>query len=79
MHDAQYSLAEYPAHVGWGHSALEHTLAFAGLAGAKHFVTFHHDPAHDDDAIDGLTDVAMASARVSFAVTAGAEGAVFEL
>ena len=79
VHDAQYSLAEYPAHVGWGHSALEHTLAFAGLAGAKHFVTFHHDPAHDDDAIDGLTDIAMASARVSFAVTAGAEGAVFEL
>jgi phosphoribosyl 1,2-cyclic phosphodiesterase len=79
VHDAQYSLAEYPAHVGWGHSALEHAIAFAGLARAKHLVTFHHDPAHDDDDIDRLMGTAMASLRVPFAVTAGAEGAVFEL
>jgi phosphoribosyl 1,2-cyclic phosphodiesterase len=79
VHDAQYSLAEYPDHVGWGHSALEHALAFAALTGAKHLVTFHHDPAHDDDAVDRLTAEARAAVPVACSVTAGAEGAVFEL
>lgn len=79
VHDAQYSLAEYAQHVGWGHSALEHAIAFADLAGAKHLVTFHHDPAHDDDAVDRLTAEATASLPAPLTVTAGAEGAVFEL
>jgi len=42
-------------------------------------VTFHHDPAHDDDAIDRMTAVATAAVPVPCTVTAGAEGAVFEL
>jgi phosphoribosyl 1,2-cyclic phosphodiesterase len=79
VHDAQYSLAEYPEHVGWGHSALEHTLAFAKLTRARHLVTFHHDPAHDDDDIDRLTAAARAAVPVTFPVTVGAEGAVFDL
>jgi hypothetical protein len=77
VHDAQYSLAEYAAHVGWGHSALDHTLAFARLADVRHLVTFHHDPAHSDDDIDRLTAEATALARPSFEVTSGAEGDVF--
>ena len=79
VHDAQYSLDEYAQHVGWGHSALEHAIAFANLAGAKHLVTFHHDPAHDDDAVDRLTAAATASMPGPLIVTGGAEGAVFEL
>jgi phosphoribosyl 1,2-cyclic phosphodiesterase len=79
VHDAQYSLAEYPAHVGWGHSALDHALAFARLADVRHLVTFHHDPAHSDDDIDRLTAEATALARPSFGVTSGAEGAVFDV
>jgi len=79
LHDAQYTLREYPEHVGWGHSAIDHTLAFARLARVKHLVTFHHDPAHDDDDIDRLTRNATSAARVTCAVTAGAEGAVFDL
>ncbi len=79
VHDAQYSLAEYPYHVGWGHSAIEHTLAFATLARVKHLVTFHHDPAHDDDAIDRMTREATSAAGLPFAMTAGAEGAVFDV
>lgn len=77
LHDAQYSLREYPRHVGWGHSAIDHAVAFAELAGARHLVTFHHDPAHDDDTIDRMTAAAAATTAVS--LTAGAEGAVFEL
>ena len=79
LHDAQYSLAEYHSHVGWGHSALDHALAFAHLSGVRRLVTFHHDPAHSDDDIDRLTAEATARARPSFAVTSGAEGAVFEV
>ena len=79
LHDAQYSIAEYADHVGWGHSALDHTLAFARLAAVEHLVTFHHDPWHGDDDIDRLTAAARARVPVSCAVTVGAEGAVFEL
>lgn len=79
LHDAQYSLAEYADHVGWGHSALDHTLAFARLAAVGHLVTFHHDPWHGDDDIDRLTAEARARVPVACAVTVGAEGAVFEL
>jgi phosphoribosyl 1,2-cyclic phosphodiesterase len=79
LHDAQYSALEYPRHVGWGHSALEHVLAFAALARVRHLVTFHHDPAHSDDEIDRLTAEVTRAARPAFAVTAGAEGASFEL
>ena len=32
IHDGQYADAEYPDHVGWGHSALSHALAFARRA-----------------------------------------------
>jgi phosphoribosyl 1,2-cyclic phosphodiesterase len=79
LHDAQYTLAEYPEHVGWGHSAIEHTLAFARLARVRHLVTFHHDPAHDDEEIDRLTAAARAAVEVSCKVSTGAEGAVFEV
>ena len=61
LHDAQYSLAEYAAHVGWGHSALDHTAGVRRLADVRHLVTFHHDPAHSDDDIDRLTAEARRS------------------
>jgi phosphoribosyl 1,2-cyclic phosphodiesterase len=79
VHDAQYTAAEYPSHVGWGHSAIEHVFAFAALTRVRHLVTFHHDPAHSDDEIDRLTAEAIAAARPAFQVTAGAEGVAFEL
>jgi phosphoribosyl 1,2-cyclic phosphodiesterase len=79
VHDAQYTLAEYRERVGWGHSAIDHTLAFAKLTAARQVVTFHHDPAHDDDAIERLTSAATAAAAVPCSVTAGAEGAVFDV
>jgi phosphoribosyl 1,2-cyclic phosphodiesterase len=54
IHDAQYTLSEYDQHVGWGHSALEHAIALATIAGAHCLVPFHHDPAHDDGALDEM-------------------------
>jgi phosphoribosyl 1,2-cyclic phosphodiesterase len=79
VHDAQYTRDEYLAHVGWGHSAIDDTIAFAALARVKHLVTFHHDPSHDDDEIECLTVAATRAATPTFTVTAGAEGDAFQL
>ncbi|HJY80068.1 MAG TPA: hypothetical protein VKK81_03170 [Candidatus Binatia bacterium] len=78
-HDAQYSTEEYVNHVGWGHSSLAHALAFATLAKVKHFVPFHHDPAHTDEDLDRLTATAVAAVQPAFGLTPGVEGAVLTL
>jgi phosphoribosyl 1,2-cyclic phosphodiesterase len=54
IHDAQYSEEEYPHHVGWGHSSIEHVVTFAELSGAKRLLLFHHDPHHSDEELDAL-------------------------
>jgi phosphoribosyl 1,2-cyclic phosphodiesterase len=79
IHDAQYSREEYPEHVGWGHSCIDDTLAFAALAGVRHLVTFHHDPAHSDDVLDRMTAAAATAARPRFRVSPGTEGASFSI
>jgi phosphoribosyl 1,2-cyclic phosphodiesterase len=60
IHDCQYTDEEYPAHVGWGHSALEDTLTFADRVGARRALLFHHDPLHTDDMLDSIADRARA-------------------
>jgi phosphoribosyl 1,2-cyclic phosphodiesterase len=79
IHDAQYSAAEYAEHVGWGHSALSHTLAFATVAGVKRLVTFHHDPSHTDDMLDSMIEEARSSGKYPFQLIAGIEGDTFQL
>jgi ribonuclease BN (tRNA processing enzyme) len=58
LHDAQYGDDEYPHHVGWGHSCIEHVTGFARRAHAATLVLFHHDPYHTDDDLELLLDVA---------------------
>ena len=82
IHDAQYTAAEYPSHVGWGHSTLEYVVDLAVAGGVKHLALFHHDPRHDDAAVDAL--VVASGQRVLDAggeveVFAAAEGQVIEL
>ncbi len=79
IHDAQYTDAEYLEHIGWGHSSMSHTLAFASAAGAKRLVTFHHDPAHSDATLDRLVKEACQSARWPFELLAGTEGTTLQL
>jgi phosphoribosyl 1,2-cyclic phosphodiesterase len=79
IHDAQYSSEEYAKCIGWGHSSLQHAIAFAALTTVKHLVLFHHDPAHTDQDLDRLTAEAIAATQPTFAVTPGAEGCVFTL
>ena len=54
LHDAQYGDEEYPRHVGWGHSAIGHVVAFARKAEVDHLVLFHHDPYHPDGELEAL-------------------------
>jgi phosphoribosyl 1,2-cyclic phosphodiesterase len=54
VHDCQYTDEEYPRHVGWGHSALSHTLAFARRTLPERLLLFHHDPMHTDDFLDAF-------------------------
>ena len=54
IHDAQYTDAEYPDHLGWGHSSLSDALAFGARAQAARMLLFHHEPLHDDATLDAL-------------------------
>jgi phosphoribosyl 1,2-cyclic phosphodiesterase len=54
IHDCQYTDAEYPAHVGWGHSGISDTLMFAKRTEAERVLLFHHDPLHTDAQLDAL-------------------------
>lgn len=48
VYDAQYTPAEYPAKVGWGHSTWQAGAELARAAGVAQLVLFHHDPARTD-------------------------------
>ncbi len=54
IHDGQYDDAEYPDHIGWGHSSISDALSFARRTGARRTVLFHHDPLHTDERLDLL-------------------------
>jgi phosphoribosyl 1,2-cyclic phosphodiesterase len=79
IHDAQYTPDEYAQRVGWGHSAVPHTLAFAAAVGAGHLVPFHHDPDHTDADLDALFAEMVAGKEDGFTVTPATEGATFDL
>lgn len=79
IHDAQYGTAQYAEKVGWGHSAVAHGLEFARLAGVKRFLTFHHDPGHDDAKIDRILAQARALSTYPFEIIPGVEGLRLEI
>ena len=52
VHDAQYTAAEYPTKMGWGHSTGEYAAAASYAAGARRLALIHHDPLRDDASLD---------------------------
>jgi len=72
IHDGQYADAEYPDHLGWGHSSISHALSFARRTGASRTVLFHHDPLHSDERLDLLG----AEAQDRWLAAGGARGAI---
>jgi phosphoribosyl 1,2-cyclic phosphodiesterase len=78
VHDAQYTDTEYEQRVGWGHSTLNHALAFARLANVKHLMAFHHDPAHDDDTLDAFF-AETSDRHENFTFVPAREGMTFDM
>jgi ribonuclease BN (tRNA processing enzyme) len=62
IHDAQYSSEERAARIGWGHSSAIEAARFAAQAGVRRMAGFHHDPGHDDGAVDRLVAEAAEAA-----------------
>ena len=56
IHDAQYTPEEYQCRRGWGHSSWDHAVSTARDANVKRLILFHHDPAHDDDAVSAIVE-----------------------
>jgi CheY-like chemotaxis protein/phosphoribosyl 1,2-cyclic phosphodiesterase len=82
IHDAQYTLEEYPQKVTWGHTPAELAVDFAVTAGAKRLALFHHDPMRSDEALDRLVDACRqraATSGASLEVFAAAETQLIEI
>lgn len=79
IHDAQYTLEEYKARIGWGHSTIEQALEFSKLAKVKTFISFHHDPSHNDHVLDAILDTAIQLNKPNFKVYSGQEGMILKL
>ena len=54
IHDAQYTVAEFPAKATWGHCTVDYAVHVAAEAGARRLALFHHDPTHHDQAVDEI-------------------------
>jgi phosphoribosyl 1,2-cyclic phosphodiesterase len=65
IHDAQYTVDEYPQRMNWGHTPAEWAVDYAVAAGAKRLALFHHDPQRDDAALDRLLAVCRRRAEGS--------------
>jgi CheY-like chemotaxis protein/phosphoribosyl 1,2-cyclic phosphodiesterase len=84
IHDAQYTLEEYPQKMGWGHTPAEWAVDYAVAAGAHRLALFHHDPLRSDEALDRLVEIcrrragAAGSALEVFAAAEGEEVCLIE-
>jgi len=76
IYDATYTECEYPAHAGWGHSTWQEGVRLADAAGVGKLVLYHHDPAHDDDA---MARIEADAARARPGSIAAREGLVLEV
>jgi diguanylate cyclase (GGDEF)-like protein len=82
IHDAQYSLEEYPSKVGWGHSTVDYATEIAMAAGVKQLALFHHDPLHDDGEVARMEGVARHLVKergAALDVVAAAEGLTLDV
>jgi CheY-like chemotaxis protein len=82
IHDAQYTLEEYPKKLTWGHTPAERAVDFARAAGARRLALFHHDPLRTDEAVDRVLEACRRRAAAGgggLEVFAAAERQVIDL
>ncbi|MGH2703583.1 MAG: MBL fold metallo-hydrolase [Actinomycetota bacterium] len=76
IHDAQYTVEEFPARVEFGHSTFDYAVGLAETARARRLLLFHHDPPRTDDQLDAI----LASIGPKpFPIGGAAEGTVIDL
>lgn len=63
IHDAQYTVEEFPPKATWGHCTVDYAVHVAKESGARQLALFHHDPTHDDATMDGILRHARQLAR----------------
>ena len=54
IYDSSYTDEEFSQFSGYGHSTWQEGARLAEAAGVKQFVAFHHEPSHDDAAMDKI-------------------------
>lgn len=82
IHDAMYGEQIIEARRGWGHSTPREAVDLAAAAGCRRLLLFHHEPEHDDAALDRLLRETRAYAVArgnGLVVDAAAEGTEFVL
>lgn len=80
--ESQYTSDEYRVKKGWGHSTFNDVLGLAQLAQVKRLSLFHHDPTHDDAAMQAFEKECQKIAsnhHSKIEVFAAREGQVIEL
>jgi phosphoribosyl 1,2-cyclic phosphodiesterase len=73
IYDSTYTDAEFPAHVGWGHSTWQQGVRLCEAAGAHRLAIFHHDPSHDDAFMDRVAEQAARMRPGTIVAREGAE------
>lgn len=61
--DAQYTDAEYPAKMGWGHPRATTVVDLAVAANVKQVALYHHDPMHTDVEVEQIVEECSERAR----------------
>ena len=82
IHDAMYLDQIIQARAGWGHSTPRQAVDLAREGGCRRLILFHHEPEHDDDALDRLVaDTKQYAVRAApgLVVEAAVEGLRFAL
>lgn len=79
IHDGQYTRAEYALTQGWGHSRIDDALCFGRRTEAERVALFHHDPAHDDERLDALSDEALSTWSGDAELTFAREGQAIDI
>jgi ribonuclease BN (tRNA processing enzyme) len=82
IHDAMYLDQIIQARAGWGHSTPRQAVDLAREGQCRRLILFHHEPEHDDTALDLLVkDTREYAARVApeLEVVAAVEGMSFQL
>ncbi len=78
--DAQYTDAEYPAKVGWGHGTYSKSIALARAAGVPRLYLTHHDPTRTDAALEAIyADILASQPPGGPQIVMASEGLGFEV